>query len=68
MFVVLSNSCLKKQAILSFSVYMLPVCLYIVCFVIFFLFTYNDELAYKLAFLRAFMTWSVSLECFLGEQ
>ena len=47
---------------------MLTVCPYVVCFIILFWCVYDDELAYKQAFPRAFITWSVSMEVFLGEQ
>ncbi|EFI12518.1 hypothetical protein HMPREF0106_03434 [Bacteroides sp. D22] len=47
---------------------MLTVCPYVVCFIILFWCVYDDELAYKQAFPRAFITWSVSMEGFLGEE
>ena len=47
---------------------MLTVCPYVVCFIILFWCVYDDELAYKQAFPRAFITWSVSTEGFLGEE
>ena len=47
---------------------MLTVCPYVVCFIILFWCVYDDELAYKRAFPRAFITWSVSMEGFLGEE
>ena len=47
---------------------MLTVCPYVVCFIILFWCVYDDELAYKQAFPRAFITWSVSMERFLGEE
>jgi len=45
---------------------MLTVCPYVVCFIILILRACDDELAYKRAFPRAFITWSVSMEGFLG--
>lgn len=47
---------------------MLTVCPYVVCFIIFLLCACDDELAYKRAFPRAFITWLVSMEGFLGEE
>ena len=47
---------------------MLTVCPYVVCFIILFWCVYDDELAYKRAFPRAFITWLVSMEGFLGEE
>ena len=47
---------------------MLTVCPYVVCFIILFWCVYDDELAYKQAFPRAFITWSVSNKPFLGEE
>ena len=47
---------------------MLTVCPYVVCFIILFWCVYDDELAYKQAFPRAFITWLVSMEGFLGEE
>lgn len=47
---------------------MLVIYLYVVRFVILFLSACDDELAYKRAFPRALITWSVSMESFLGEK